>query len=46
MEEKRKLPRRRDPKYPEALDLHLRAHEQPMPLGFTETVDLFELEEE
>ena len=45
-EEKRTLPRRRDPKYPEALDLHMRAHEQPMPLGFADTVDLFELEEE
>ena len=40
------LPRRTDPKFPEALELHMRAHEQPEPLGFVGTVDLFQLQKE
>ena len=45
-QEKEKLPLRTDPKYPEALRMHMIAHEQPETLGFEDTVDLFQLERE
>ena len=45
-QEKKMLPRRSDPKYPEALRVHMIAHERPEPFGFVDTVDLFQLDEE
>ena len=45
-QEKKKLPRRTDPKIRDALRVHMIAHEQPAPLGFEDAVDLFQLEEE
>jgi len=45
-QELKALPRQTDPKFPEALDVHMRAHEQPERLGFDGEVDLFQLQEE
>ena len=45
-QELKRLPRQDDPKFPEALEVHMRAHEQPEPLGFVGTVDLFQLQKE
>ena len=44
--DKKMLPRRADPKYPEALRVHMRAHQREEPLGFEDHVDLFQIEEE